>query len=172
MTGIEQPQSVGLEDVRARFTQAEASLARAAKALGHLRSSIEELDGARDELRNVGSVLIQAATTLQSATGSLEGHVQLLKEGVDALKRSDPAQLERRIVDVQQTMLTSLDKCEARVRDFVQAASDQQMQALGRHERALAESANLAQRTRLELRIVMALIVIVAAILAVGTWVR
>ena len=84
---------VTLEEVRESFVQAESSLIELTDALKSLRSSGEQFDDARGELQNASQRLLGLADQLTAATQGIAGSVELLRQGIGVLEKSEPARI-------------------------------------------------------------------------------
>ncbi len=76
--------SLDLEEVRARFTEAEQRLRDIADSAAQLRSESEQLAEAR-------ASAVEAANTVRSLAQTLEGLATQLRETTEVVRRTDPA---------------------------------------------------------------------------------
>jgi chromosome segregation ATPase len=86
--------TVSLEQVRARFLQADAALRDASASIESVRTASSQLGAARESLGNTGAAVAEMVGKLESAVVALQG-------GVAALGESEPAQIVKRIEVVE-----------------------------------------------------------------------
>jgi hypothetical protein len=95
-----QMDQISLEDVRVRFVDAEARLSDAAVAVGTIREAAERLGSAREGLGAAGARLGELAGALGGVAASLTDNAASLRAGVDAIRAGDPAEIKRRIEEL------------------------------------------------------------------------
>lgn len=138
---------VSLEDVQARFLEAETSLRDAGKAIQSIHDAAERLGVAREGLGAASQRLAELATTLGDVTDSLAANAEQLRQGVDAIKAGDPAAIKRQIEELDSAFtamqsvvgerLTQLDAKVATLSSELVASATSQA---ARSSRALREA--------------------------------
>ena len=91
---------VTLEEVRARFLEAESRLSEAADAVGAIQAAAERIGAAREGLGAAGAQLGNLAAALGGIATSLDDNATNLREGVDAIRAGDPAQIRQQIEEL------------------------------------------------------------------------
>lgn len=95
-----EPTALTLDDVRARFLEAEARLGDAAAAIKSIETATERLASAREGLADAGQQLAGLAGSLGEVAAALTDNAQHLREGVDAIRLGDPAAIRRQIEEL------------------------------------------------------------------------
>jgi hypothetical protein len=140
----EQTNQISLEEVRVRFLDAEARLSEAATAVGAIQAAAERLGSAREGLGAAGERLGELAASMGDIASSLADNAIRLREGVDAIRAGDPAEIKRRIEELDAAFtamqsvvgdrLTKLDEQGA----AISAALDEHVSASRRESRIVA----------------------------------
>jgi hypothetical protein len=95
-----EPAALSLDDVRARFVDAETSLTEMAASIRSIEGAAERLVGAREGVAEASQHLAALAGSLGEVTSSLATNAQHLREGVDAIRLGDPAAVRRQIEEL------------------------------------------------------------------------
>lgn len=134
----DQPSPVSLEEVRARFLAAETNLSDAAAAVGAIQEAAARVGSARDGLAAASEQLGELAGSLQEVASSLNDNAVSLREGVDAIRAGDPAEIKRKIEELDAAFTA------------MQSVVGERLTKLERLATALTESAeaNRAQSSR------------------------
>ena len=149
-----------LDDVRQRFLDAETNLAGIGSTLERLAGAAAGIGEARQSIDQAGTALNDLANGLADTASELEANAVALRQGVDAIRLGDPAEVRRQLSELdagftafQATVVERLTKLEARQTTLADTLR-------GGNE----ESAERTKRAQLEMRLGL----IVVAILAVG----
>lgn len=114
---------ISLEDVRVRFMEAEARLTEAAAAVASIEGAAERLGEARDGVIGAGQQLGRLAESMGEIATALTTNATHLREGVDAIRAGDPAEIKRRIEELDASFTATQVVMVERF-DGVQAALD------------------------------------------------
>lgn len=91
---------ISLEEVRVRFLGAEARLSEAATAVEAIQDAALRLGAAREGLGAASAQLGDLAGSLGEVSSSLVDNAVHLREGVDAIRAGDPAEIRRQIEEL------------------------------------------------------------------------
>jgi chromosome segregation ATPase len=86
-----------LDDVRQRFLDAETSLSGIGATLERLSGAAAGIGQARQSIDQAGASLGQLATRLSETAAELGANAVALREGVDAIRLGDPAEVRRQL---------------------------------------------------------------------------
>lgn len=163
---------VTLEDVRARFLEAESRLSEAAGAIEAIEQAAERLGLARESVSAASEQLAGLAAALGEVALGLNANATHLREGVDAIRAGDPAEIKRRIeeLDAAFTAMQSVTAERSAALDVTlrERFDDAQRRA---QEASVASLTKLA-RVQLELRVSAAVIGVLVAVSIAMTLVR
>jgi hypothetical protein len=141
-----QTSPITLEEVRTRFLEAESKLREATAAVEELRAGAEGMATTRETLALGARHLSELSTALTDVGGGLAENADQLRQGVDALRLSDPAEVRRQLDELAEAVAANqvvnserLGQLEVSARAATSEASE-------------ATSASIA-RNRLEARI-------------------
>lgn len=145
MTTERQVGAVGLEEVRARFLDAEQALSDANRAITTIQGASAQIGGASQSVTDAATKLGGLASSLGDLTATLAENAVGLREGVDAIRLGDPAEVRRMLSELdaaftayQSTVVQRLDSAEAR-----QGELTQQFEAIARTSRRQVFEARL-----------------------------
>jgi chromosome segregation ATPase len=93
---------VSLEEVRARFLEAEARLEEASEAVATIEAAAASLGSTRESLSTAGDQVAGLATRFGDVADSLGENATHLREGVDAIRLGDPAAIRRQIEELDE----------------------------------------------------------------------
>jgi hypothetical protein len=138
-----------LEDVRQRFLDAETHLAGIGSTLERLSGAAAGIGQARQSLDGAGTALADLATNLGETANELEANATALRQGVDAIRLGDPAEVRRLLYELdasfsafQKTVIerfTAVETSHAEIKRAVRSV--------------LEESRSLSRRARIEMRV-------------------
>lgn len=156
MTTEQEAGAITLEAVRTRFLEAETALADANCAITAIQGASMMIGEAKDSVTTSAGQLGALASALADMTGLLGENATALREGVDAIRLGDPAEVRR--------MLSELDEAftafQATTGERLEALAKQQTD-LGVGLAGMAEADGSGRRRQmLEIRACMALVVI------------
>lgn len=159
-----EPTAVSLEEVRTRFLEAEARLGDAANAIRSIEDAASQVGAARGSLTAAGEQIRGLAGQFGDVASALSDNAEELRRGVDAIRLGDPAAVRRQIEELD-AAFTALQS--------VMADRFAGIEASGQSLAAQIEVTQEAHRsTRLEIRIVGGLMLLVAAAVLVLLLVR
>jgi ABC-type transporter Mla subunit MlaD len=95
-----EPGALSLDEVRARFLEAETRLTETTAAIKSIEGAAERLAGAREGVTEASQQLAVLAGSLGEVTSALTTNAQHLREGVDAIRLGDPAAIRRQIEEL------------------------------------------------------------------------
>ncbi len=156
MTTEQEAGAITLEAVRTRFLEAETALADANRAITAIQGASMMIGEAKDSVTTSAGQLGALASALADMTGLLGENATALREGVDAIRLGDPAEVRR--------MLSELDEAFT----AFQATTGERLEALGGQQEdfgvglaALAEADSRGRRRQmLEIRLCIAVVAI------------
>lgn len=96
----EPTQEITLEEVRTRFLEAESRLNEAADAIAAIEQAAERMGVAHEGVVAAGGQLAGLASSMGDVATSLNDNATHLREGVDAIRAGDPAEIKRRIEEL------------------------------------------------------------------------
>ena len=96
----EQTNEITLEDVRNRFLEAETRLTDTVAAVAAIQEAAGNLGAARDGLGIAGQRLGGLAGSMTEVATGLAENAAHLREGVDAIRAGDPAEIRRQIEEL------------------------------------------------------------------------
>lgn len=159
-------QSVSLDEVRARFLEAEGRLAAAAAATEEIREAAGSLGTARAGVAEAAARLEGLAASLADVSSALLENATNLRAGVDAIRAGDPAQVRRQIEELD----SSFTAMQSVVGEGFATVGQQQLTAAARSDAldaSLATIESRARRERLGAAAVIAALVLVTIVLQV-----
>jgi hypothetical protein len=164
----EPAQEITLEDVRARFLEAETRLGEASDAIAAIEQAAERMGVAHDGVVAAGAQLAGLASSMSEVSASLSANAIHLREGVDAIRAGDPAEIKRRIEELD-AAFTAMQAVTVERFTKLDAALDERFgaveQALATNADATASRSSSAQReSRMLWAAVMVLIVVSIAL--------
>lgn len=160
--------AVSLEEVRARFLEAEARLGDAAKAIQAIEDAAVRVGAARESLTTAGDEVRGLAAQFADVAASLTENAAELGRGVDAIRLGDPAAVRREIEELD-AAFTSMQSVMAERFSGIETAQGGLAAALGAtHERQQAS----ARSARVEARIIGIVTVLAVAVVVVLLLVR
>ena len=168
MTTEREAGAITLEAVRTRFLDAETALADANRAITAIQGASMMIGEAKDSVTTSAGQLGALASALADMTGVLGDNATALREGVDAIRLGDPAEVRR--------MLSELDEAFT----AFQATTGERLETLATQQRDLGVGvAGLAQaesigrrRQMLEVRICIGLVAIAGAVAILASLLR
>lgn len=96
----EQTNEITLEDVRNRFLDAETRLTETVAAVAAIQEAAGHLGAAREGLGVAGERLGGLAGSMEEVASALTDNATHLREGVDAIRAGDPAEIRRQIEEL------------------------------------------------------------------------
>lgn len=136
-----------LDDVRQRFLDAETNLAGIGSTLERLAGAAAGIGEARQSIDQAGTALNDLANGLADTASELEANAVALRQGVDAIRLGDPAEVRRQLSELdagftafQATVIERLTALEARQSKQVETMSAEFEDSLVRSRRAQMET--------------------------------
>ena len=168
MTTEQEAGAITLEAVRTRFLEAETALADANRAITAIQGASMMIGEAKDSVTTSAGQLGALASALADMTGLLGENATALREGVDAIRLGDPAEVRR--------MLSELDEAFT----AFQATTGERLETLAKQQKdlgvgltGLAEAESSGRRRQLlEVRLCIALVAIVGAVTLLASVLR
>lgn len=153
-----EPTSVSLDEVRQRFSEAEARLGDAAKAVQAIEDAASRVGAARESFTTAGTEIRGLAGQFGDVASSLTENAEELRRGVDAIRLGDPAAVRREIEELDAAFTA------------MQSVMADRFGGIEVSQKAIAErldaAANAQQSTRTEVRMLGALsVLLIAAVL-------
>ena len=131
---------VSLEEVRARFLEAETRLEEASRAVGSIEAAAASLGTTRASLAEAGTGVANLAARFGEVADTLHANAEIFGRASDAIKLGDPAAIKRQIEELDEAFtamqavmgerLTELDNRLAAVQAATKAAEGRQAEAL------------------------------------------
>jgi hypothetical protein len=138
-----------LDDVRQRFLDAETHLAGIGSTLERLSGAAAGIGQARQSLDGAGTALADLATNLGETANELEANATALRQGVDAIRLGDPAEVLRLLHELdasfgafQRNVIERFTAVDASHAEFKRAIGS-----------GLEESRSLSRRAQVEMRV-------------------
>jgi hypothetical protein len=151
-----------LEDVRQRFLDAETHLAGIGSTLERLSGAAAGIGQARQSLDGAGAALADLATNLGETANELEANATALRQGVDAIRLGDPAEV-RRVLHELDGSFGAFQRTVIERFTAVEASQAELKRAVGS---VLEESRSLSRRAQVEMRVgLVGLAVLVIAVI-------
>jgi hypothetical protein len=168
MTTEQETVGITLEAVRTRFLEAETALADANRAITAIQGASVMIGEAKESVTVSAGQLGALAAALSDMTGVLGDNATALREGVDAIRLGDPAEVRR--------MLSELDEAftafQATTGDRLEALAKQQKD-LGVGLAGLAEAETSGRRRQmLEVRVCIAVVAIAGIVTLLASVLR
>lgn len=159
-----EPTSVSLDEVRQRFSEAEARLGEAANAIHAIEDAASRVGSARESLTSAGNEIRGLASQFGDVASSLTENAEELRRGVDAIRLGDPAAVRRQIEELDASFTA------------MQSVMADRFGGIEASQKAIAErldaAASAQQSTRRESRILGALSILLIAIVVAMALVR
>jgi hypothetical protein len=152
-----------LEDVRQRFLDAETHLAGIGSTLERLSGAAAGIGQARQSLDGAGTALADLATNLGETANELEANATALRQGVDAIRLGDPAEVRRLLNELD----ASFSAFQKTVIERFTAADTSHAELKHAVRSVLEESRSLSRRAQFEMRVgLVGLAVLTIAVIA------
>jgi hypothetical protein len=145
----EPTQEITLEEVRARFLEAESRLTDAATAIATIEEAAGRMGVAHEGVVAASTQLAGLASSMGEIASSLDENARHLREGVDAIRAGDPAEIKRRIEELDAAFTAMQSVTAERFTKLDSALADISNGSVTAAEGAASRIASLRQESRI-----------------------